>query len=501
MFGISRIAGRVVSLTATTTTRRTVSLGRCMRLSLPARQSRSLSQSPLSHAAVSDNTNNTATTTTTTTAEHNLPSALLRIAPEVIAASGSGSWIQATNGRKYLDMTSGIGVTSLGHCPPAVVKAIQNQAESLLHGQLNCSAHTQVLTLVDKLRSIMPDVSLNEMAFANSGSEAVEIAIKMARHATGKQNVIVFQGGFHGRTIGAGSLTTAKTFYRAGYQPMMAGVFVAPYAYCHRCPISVRERQHESIGSQLAVNMNRCCNSPLEQLELIFKQQTAPQETAAILFEPILGEGGYVMPPTSFVKGLRTIADKYGVMLICDEVQSGFGRTGKMFAIEHFDHVVPDMLIMAKGIASGMPLSAVATTSDIINKCLPGSLGGTYAANAVACAAANAVIDEFKTQDILTNVNKRAEQFNAALTELSHRFPISDIRGAGLMIGVEFDSDVPPGTAGKISRACADRDMLLLTAGVYDTLRIIPPLNVTQEETERAIAILEQAMTEVFGQQ
>lgn len=414
------------------------------------------------------------------------PAPLMRLTQNVTVDHAQGSWIYATNGHKYLDWTCGIGVTSTGHCHPTVVKAIQDQAGKLIHGQLNCVTHQPAVQLAQKMAQVLP-ASHKEIFFANSGAEAVENAVKLARHATGRQNVIVFQGGFHGRTLGTGSLTTAKTFYRAGFQPLMSGVIVAPYPYCHRCPVR-RAAPQKCEASD-------CCNDPLYQLNLIFKQQTAPFETAAILFEPILGEGGYVPAPPSFVKGLRKIANDTGAMLICDEVQSGYGRTGRMFAFEHYD-VVPDIVVIAKGIAAGMPLSAIATTSDIMSKAKPGSMGGTYGGNAVSCAAGLAVLEVFEKENILQNVKARSQQMLDGLNHLKTRFPIGDIRGKGLMIGVEFADHVPAGTASAISQKLIQEHMLVLTAGVYETLRLIPPLTSTAEEVDIGLKKLEKVLSD-----
>lgn len=399
----------------------------------------------------------------------------------------SGSYVYSTDGRKVLDFTSGIGVTNTGHCHPRVVAAAQEQVGKLIHGQINIVFHPPALKLAEKLREVVP-AGLDTFFFSNSGAEAVEASIKLARQATGRTNIIVFQGGFHGRTIGAMSLTTSKTIYRVGYQPLMAGVFVAPYAYCHRCPV------------KRAANLpdGECCNNPLDQVRLLLKQQTAPQETAAILLEPVLGEGGYVLPPASFMQGLREICDEHGILLIADEVQSGFGRTGKFFAVEHFG-VTPDILIMAKGLASGFPLSAIAARREIMDKWIPGSHGGTYGGNAVSCAAAVETINVIRDEGLLQNAVERGAQLTDGLTELQGRFPIADVRGAGLMVGVEFADDVAYGTVGKISKACLDQDMLLLTTSIYETIRFIPPLTVSAEEIEAGLRIFERALAQVFG--
>src|SRR5512140_771766 len=256
-----------------------------------------------------------------------------------VAERAEGSYIYTTDGRKLLDFTCGIGVTNTGHCHPKVVEAIREQAGLFLHAQANIVIHQPMLKLIQELRTVVPS-EIDGFFFSNSGAEAIEGAVKLARAASGKQNIIVFSGSFHGRTAGTMALTTSKTVYRAGFGPLPSGVFVSPFPYAFRLGMTEEE------ASAYA----------LEQLEYLLASQTAPRETAAILIESVLGEGGYVPPPVSFMHGLRDIADRNGILLIFDEVQSGFGRTGKWFGFEHYG-VVPDIMTVAKGIASGLPLS------------------------------------------------------------------------------------------------------------------------------------------------
>lgn len=402
-----------------------------------------------------------------------------------------GAWVYNDElGKKYLDLSCGIGVTNTGHCHPRVVKAVQDQTAKLMHGQMNLFMHKQMYTLIKKWvdHKVMPHSSLDTFFFANSGSEAVEAAVKLARAATKKQNVIVMQGGFHGRTIGALSLTTSKNIYGFGFGPFMPNVYVTPFPYCNHC----KSCDKPSNGS--------CCLDPIHHLEILLKQQSAPENTAAILIEPVLGEGGYVPAPKEYMVKLREICDKHNIMLIIDEVQSGYGRTGKMFAIEH-SGVRPDIIVMAKGIASGMPLSAIAANSKLFENSPPGTYGGTYGGNAVSMAAANATLDIFLEENILENVNKRAKQFNDALNKMKSKYPklISDVRGPGLMIGIELNG--PYGTAAKVSQECLNQDMLVMTTSVFETLRMIPPLNITEEESKIALEKLDIAFGRVAGKQ
>ncbi|KAI8364777.1 pyridoxal phosphate-dependent transferase [Radiomyces spectabilis] len=400
---------------------------------------------------------------------------------DLVIERGQGTFVYTVEGKKYLDLTTGIGVTNTGHCHPKVVKAVQEQAATLSHGQVNIFFQKPMLDLIEALKPRMPAPELDTFFFWNSGSEAVEAAIKVARHATKRQNIIVFQGSYHGRTFGTMALTTSKTIYSAGYAPLMPGVHVAPFPYYQQWAA------HKADPNRFTAEW--CGEEALHQVELLLKQRTAPQDTAAILVEPVQGEGGYVVPPQNFMDGLRRICDQHGILLICDEVQSGFGRTGKMFAVEHFG-VTPDILVMAKGIASGYPLSAIVSRQDIMDKQPPGSMGGTYAGNAIACAAAKATLQIFEEEKILESCNERSKQF---FDGLRSRIPTVvpenvkvDIRGLGLMIGIEF-MGVPTGFAGSVAQEALKRDTLVLTTSIYETLRLIPPLNISKEETDLAL--------------
>ncbi len=403
-----------------------------------------------------------------------------------VAERAEGSYIYTTDGKKLLDFTCGIGVTNTGHCHPKVVEAVREQAGNFLHAQANIVIHKPMLQLIEELRRIVPP-SIDGFFFSNSGAEALEGAVKLARVATGSQNVIVFSGSFHGRTAGTMALTTSKTIYRAGFGPLPSGVFVAPFPYAFRLGMT------EERASQYA----------LEQLEYLLASQTAPQETAAILIESVLGEGGYVVPPASFMKGLRALCDKHGILLIFDEVQSGFGRTGKWFALEHFG-VVPDIITVAKGIASGLPLSGVFSRLDLMKKWDVGSHGGTYGGNAVACAAGVATIRAMHDEKMLENATERGIQLMTGLRKFQEEYPqIGDVRGKGLMIGTEFIVDSRPEKAKplvkEIIHAAEERNLLLLTCGTYDnTIRWIPPLNVTSGQISDGLRAFEEALKQTI---
>ncbi len=407
-----------------------------------------------------------------------------RIFP-IEAERAEGCYIYASNGKKYLDFTCGIGVTNTGHCHPKVVEAIRAQAGLFLHAQANIIVHKPMMELIAELRTIVPP-AIDGFFFSNSGAEALEGAVKLARAVTGKPNIIVFSGSFHGRTAGTMALTTSKTIYRSGFQPLPAGVFVAPYPYAYR--LGMNEEQ-----------TTQYCLAALEELLL---SQTSPAETAAILIEPVLGEGGYVNPPAAFMKGLRELVDRHGILLIFDEVQSGFGRTGKWFARDHFD-VVPDIMTVAKGIASGLPLSGVFAPLDLMNKWQTGSHGGTYGGNIVACAAGVATIRAMREEDMPGNAARRGVQLVTGLRKLQEQYPaIGDVRGLGLMIGAEFTVNGKPAEKTMIKsivHACEERGLLLLTCGTYDnTIRWIPPLIVTEAQINEALGIFGDALKSEF---
>jgi 4-aminobutyrate aminotransferase len=404
-----------------------------------------------------------------------------------VADHAEGAYIYTDDGKKLLDFTSGIGVTNTGHCHPKVVEAIREQAGLFLHAQANIVIHKPMLQLIEELRKIVPP-SIDSFFFANSGAEALENAVKIAKATTGRQNIIVFNGSFHGRTHATMALTTSKIGYRTGFGPLPSGIYVAPFPYAFRLGMS------EEKASAYA----------LEQLEYLLASQTAPKDTAAILIESVLGEGGYVVPPASFMKGLREICDKHGILLIFDEVQSGFGRTGKWFALEHFG-VIPDIITAAKGLASGMPLSGVFTRTDIMKKLDVGSIGGTYGGNAIACASAVATIRAMRDENMLENATERGVQLMTGLRKLQEEYPqIGDVRGQGLMIGTEFIVDRRPEKAKplvkEIVHAAEERNLLLLTCGTYDNVvRWIPPLNVTSKQIYDGLKIFGDSLKEKLG--
>ncbi|OBF00246.1 4-aminobutyrate aminotransferase [Mycolicibacterium elephantis] len=401
-------------------------------------------------------------------------SQILKQATGVLAARGEGAQLFDEQGRRYLDFTAGIGVTSTGHCHPRVVEAAQRQVATLIHGQYTTVMHRPLLTLVERLGEVLP-AGLDRMFFANSGSEAVEAALRLARQATGRPNVIVFHGGFHGRTVAAASMTTSGTRFRSGFAPLMAGVHVAPFP----------DPTHFGWPVEQATDF------ALAQLDYVLQTLSAPADTAAFVVEPVLGEGGYVPANERFFAGLRERADAHGILLVVDEVQTGFGRTGRFWGGEHFD-ARPDILVTAKGLASGFPLSGIAASSALMEKAWPGSQGGTYGANAVACAAAVATLDVIEDEQLVRNADERGAQLRESLRTVADKYDaITDVRGLGLMIGVEFRDTAgrPDGaTAVAAAQEAARRGLLLLTCGAWgQVVRFIPALVVTAEQVDEAV--------------
>lgn len=404
----------------------------------------------------------------------------VRQATPVVVDHAKGSWITGVDGRRYLDFTTGIGVTSTGHCHPRVVAAAREQIGSVIHAQATTVMHRPLLRLTEKLGEVLPD-ALDAVFYANSGSEAVEAAIRLARMATSKPNIIAFHGGFHGRTVGAASVTTAGSKFRSGFSPLMGGVHIAPF------PDAIRYQWSESESVAFA----------LRELDLLLSTISHVQDTAAFLIEPVLGDGGYLPTPVAFMQGLRERASEHGILLIVDEVQAGVGRTGRFWGHD-WAGIVPDILVFAKGIASGFPISGIAASLATMSMAWPGSQGGTYGGNAVAAAAAIATLDVIADEGLVENAAERGHQLMKGLCSLMSAYPsMADVRGYGLMIGVEFaiGSRPLPDLAAAVQQAAIAEDLLLLTCGTRaNVVRIIPPLTVSSEEIEIGLAAFERAL-------
>jgi len=397
---------------------------------------------------------------------------------------GKGSYVWDVDGNKYLDFMAGIAVLATGHAHPKVVKAIQEQAEKFIHISSDFY-HEKWIELAEKLADIAPFEDYGVSFMTNSGTEAVETAIKLARYHTGRSNFIGFTGAFHGRTMGAVTFTASKPKYHKGFYPLMNGVLHAPYPNPYR-PILER-RKGEDDGQTVVRYIE----------DQILGHVLPPEEVAGILVETIQGEGGYIVPPAGFYPALRELCDKHGILLICDEVQSGMGRTGKWWAIEHFG-VEPDIITIAKGIASGMPLGACVARREIMDW-EKGSHGNTYGGNPVSCAAALATI-ELIENEYMQNAAEVGQYTIDALQEIQARHPsIGDVRGIGLMIGVEFvkdrDTKEPASElTERIVDLCFERGLLTLSCG-KSVIRVAPPLSISKAEIDEGLKIFEEALT------
>ncbi|HEV2373631.1 MAG TPA: aminotransferase class III-fold pyridoxal phosphate-dependent enzyme [Streptosporangiaceae bacterium] len=389
-----------------------------------------------------------------------------------------GAVVCDTDGNLFLDFNAGIAVNSTGHCHPRVVAAVQEQASQLLHYSASDFYLPIYSQMCEALAATAPMTGPVRVFLTNSGAEAVEGALKLARYATGRANVISFFGGFHGRTYGAVSLTASKAKYHQGFGPLLPGVYHAPYAYSHRDPLT-GARSHDP-------------DETFDYLEnVLFRYEVAPAEVAAVFVEPIQGEGGYILPPPEWLTRLRELCDTHGILLVADEVQSGMGRSGKMWAIEHAG-VQPDVLISAKGIASGLPLGAFMAKAELMERWSYGAHGSTYGGSPVPCAAGIATLEVIQSEGLLANAAGQGEFLLAGLRGLWRRFPglVTDVRGVGLMIGVEFRT---PQEAEQVQRLAFDRGLLVLECG-ESTLRVSPPLVLTRAQAEAGLRVFGEAL-------
>jgi len=385
----------------------------------------------------------------------------------IVPVRGEGLTVEDIDGNLFLDFAAGIAVTSTGHSHPQVVAAIKEQAAELIHFSASDFYLPIYAQLCERLAGITPIKGGRARTYlGNSGAEVVEASMKLARYATGRQNIVAFLGAFHGRTYGAVSLTASKSKYHAHFGPMLPGIYHAPFG-------KVADLRWFD--------------------EVLFDKLVPANEVAAIIVEPIQGEGGYIVPEDGFLAGLRELCDRHGILLIADEIQSGVGRTGTMWAVDLWD-VKPDILLTAKGIASGMPLGAMVARADLLEQWGPGAHGSTYGGNPVACAAALATLDLIQA-GLVDNARARGDQAMAGLRQLQSRFPglVRDLRGRGLMIGVEFDS-LPH--AEEVQWAAFQRGLLVLECG-KSSVRMSPALTVSEDEMATALRLFDEAVTEV----
>lgn len=397
---------------------------------------------------------------------------------------GAGHRLFDADGASYLDFATGIATTILGHAHPAVNAAVHAQVDRMLHVMNGLGYAEPVSRMAELLVATLP-APLDTVIFGNSGAEAIEAALKLARRATGRPGIIAFQGGFHGRTYGALSVTTSSPNYQAGHGPLLPGITIAPYPNAYR--------DHE--GDEGAAT-----EASLAALERILRDDVRPEEVAAILIEPVLGEGGYVPAPLEFLRELRALSDGHGILLICDEVQTGYGRTGRMWAFEHAG-IVPDIVCAAKGIANGLPLGAMIARRELHERWGKGAHGSTFGGNPVSCAAGIAVLETIERERLIENASEQGTRLLAGLRVLQGRHPgIGDVRGRGLMVGVELVRDrstrEPDGAAGDAMIArCADLGLLLLTCGpAHNIVRWLAPLDVTPAEIDEGLATFSAAL-------
>jgi 4-aminobutyrate aminotransferase len=393
---------------------------------------------------------------------------------DVVAERGEGSWIVDVEGRRFLDLGAGIAVNATGHCHPSVVDAVVDQARTLLHTSVVVH-HRRNVELAERLGALCPFFDAPQVFFCNSGAEAVDGALKLARKTTGRPDVIAFRRAFHGRTLAATTLTTAKGRYREGYEPLFPGVYHAPYCIPH---------EHESVEAAVV--------AALGELDRILDLQAPPANVGAMIVEPVLGEGGYVAPPREWLQGLRERCDRHGIVLVFDEVQCGVGRTGRPFAAETYG-VAPDVLLFAKGIASGLPLGGIVGDRSLLDRWPTGTHGSTFGGNPVSCAAALATLDVLEREDCY----RRARELGAAAVERLRRevgsnASVRDIRGIGLMIGVELADKA---VTERVAARCLAAGVIVLSCGPNENvLRLAPPLTIGDDELTHGLDVLCEAI-------
>ncbi|MCI1857791.1 MAG: aspartate aminotransferase family protein [Sporolactobacillus sp.] len=404
-------------------------------------------------------------------------------ATKLSIVKGQGVYLWDADGKKYLDFASGVGVVNMGHNHPLVMKKAHEQMDKLVHAGHNVVFYPSYVELAEKLSALLHHDY--KIYFSNSGAEAVEGALKLAKWTTKRPGIISFKRSFHGRTAGAMTVTASSSVYRREYEALMPSVYYADYPYPFRSGLSAEQETERCIQS----------------INEIFHYLIAPEKVAAIIMEPQQGEGGYIVPPQAFVQKVRAICDQCGIQLIFDEIQSGFGRTGQLFAWQNFN-VEPDIMCVAKGIANGFPLSAVIGKNEIMDRWTAGAHGGTFGGNPVSCAAGLAVL-ELLDGGLLAHVRTIGSYFKQQLVELARRFPvIKDVRGMGLMVGIELmtASGQPDSqTVRRLRETALQKGLILLSCGVdHNVIRFIPPLVVTKAEIDRAMSILTASLSELW---
>jgi 4-aminobutyrate aminotransferase/(S)-3-amino-2-methylpropionate transaminase len=413
-------------------------------------------------------------------------------ATPIFVKNASGATVEDVDGNRYLDFAGGIGCVNVGHANPDVVKAAKDQLEKFTHACFHVTPYEVYVRLAERMNALVPGDFKKKTLFVNSGAEAVENAVKIARAATGRAGILAFEDGFHGRTLLAMSLTSKVHPYKAGFGPLAAEIYRVPYAYCYRCSLNL---EYPSCGI--------ACASSIEDF---FKRYVAADQVAAVIVEPVLGEGGFVIPPHGYLEALRELTRKHGILLIADEVQTGFGRTGKLFASEH-SGLVPDILISAKSIAGGLPLAAITGRAEVMDAPGVGGLGGTFGGNPVALAAAHAVLDTFERGELLARANAIGAAFAKRAEHWKSRFGIvGDVRCIGAMGAIELVRDRQEKTPAKeetsaLAKAAYERGLLTITAGTYgNIIRTLMPLVITDPELEEGLLVLEHILSEARPQ-
>ncbi len=407
----------------------------------------------------------------------------------IFAQKAKGAIITDVEGKEYIDFAGGIGVNNVGHCDEEVVRAIQDQAEQYIHTCFHVVMYEPYIELAKRLNELTPGTFPKKTMFVNSGAEGVENAVKIARHATGRTATLAFEDAFHGRTLLALSLTSKMKPYKFGFAPFAPEIYRLPYAYCYRCAFNL-----EYPSCEL-----RCAYF----LREFFATHISAEQVAALIAEPVLGEGGFVVPPKEYFGILKKICEDNGIVFIADEVQTGFGRTGRMFAIEHFE-VEPDIIVTAKSIAAGLPLSGITGRAELMDHPQVGGLGGTYGGNPVACRAALAVLEQFEKKGLAERANQIGRKVLERFQGLQKTFSvIGDVRGLGAMVGMELVVDrktKEPATAftKQLVARCREKGLLLISAGTHSNIiRTLMPLVITDSELERGLTILEEALAEL----
>jgi 4-aminobutyrate aminotransferase/(S)-3-amino-2-methylpropionate transaminase len=407
----------------------------------------------------------------------------------IFVEKANGAIIRDVEGKEYIDFAGGIGVTNIGHCDKEVVKAIQDQIEKYIHTCFHVVMYEPYVELAKRLNEITPGDFPKKTMFVNSGAEAVENTIKVARHATGRTATIAFEDAFHGRTLLALSLTSKMKPYKFGFGPYAPEIYRMPYAYCYRC----------AFGLEYPSCEIRCAYFLMD----FFHTHVAAEQVAAMIVEPVLGEGGFVVPPKEYFKVLYKICQDNGIVFIADEIQTGFGRTAKMFAMEHYE-VEPDIIAMAKSMAGGLPLGAITGRAELMDHPQVGGLGGTFAGNPVACHAALTVLDQFKNLNLLSKAERIGKKVLEKFTEFQERYPVvGDVRGLGAMVGMELVADrktKEPATAftKQLVNLCREKGLIMISAGTYSNIiRPLMPLVITDEQLNKGLIIIGEVLDEL----